>query len=117
VAKTSYVEQIQALTATAKTEYREKRKALVNALAALDREYAFLGVSGGDGGGTKSKTGRKYGAVRETVLDAIKASRNGIKPAEIAEKTGLASQQVHNSLTALKKDKLVKAKDGLYSAG
>src|SRR5258708_4671551 len=104
----------------ARKEYRAKRAELESALARLDREYAFIiGNGGGSGVGNgrakRGKTGRKYGAVRESVLGAIKAAK-GIKPAQIVEKTGLVSAQVHNSLTGLKKDKLVRVKDGLYTA-
>ena len=101
----------------AKKEYRQKRRELEHALAKLDREYGALFGMSSDGGGkvvARRKSGRKYGAVRATVLGAIKSSK-GLKPAEIVRKTGLASAQVHNSLTGLKTAKEVRVKDGLYT--
>lgn len=113
----SLVETFKKQMKAAKKEYRLKRRELEKALTKLDREYgALFGMA--DGGGApkvRRKAGRKYGAVRESVLSVIKASK-GIKPKQIVEKTGLASQQVHNSLTGLKVAKLVKVKDGIYTA-
>ena len=103
----------------ARKEYRTKRRVLEKQLAALDREYGSLFDIGRVGNNNpkpgRATSGRKYGAVRESVLAAIKSAK-GIKPAQITVKTGLASAQVHNSLTGLKKDKLVRVKDGLYTA-
>ena len=100
----------------AKKEYRIKRRELEKALAKLDREYGTLfSMDGGKAAPTaRRSSGKKYGAVREAVLGAIKASK-GIKPAQIAKKTGLGPAQVHNSLTGLKKTKEVKVKDGMYT--
>jgi hypothetical protein len=116
MAKSSMFDQIRALTQDAKAEYRDKRKALLQQLADLDHEYAFLGVGNGatnGGRAPKASSGRKYGAVREAVLSAITAK--GVKPIGIINKTGLSSQQVHNSLTGLKKAKLVRVKGGIYT--
>jgi len=106
----------------ARKEYRTKRRELERAIAKLDRQYgALLGFAGGGSDvapvslKARSMSGRKYGGVREAVLGAIRLGK-GIKPKDIVAKTGLASAQVHNSLTALKKDKLVRVKGGLYTA-
>ncbi len=114
-------ETIKKQIAAARAEYRAKRADLERQLAQLERDYAFIldGSSAGNGrrgrpaGRSSSKLG--YGQVRETVLAAIKAGK-GMKPKQIVERTGLAGPQVHNSLTALKKDKAVRVKDGLYTA-
>lgn len=117
----SLAEALRKQVAAAKVEYRAKRADLERQLAQLDRDYAVIlgGIEVGNGrrrgGGRRSAGGLGYGKVREAVLAAIKAGK-GMKPAQIAEQTGLASAQVHNSLTALKKGKSVRVKDGLYSA-
>lgn len=119
MARASYVEQLQTLTAQAKSEYKSRRAELLKQLADLDREYAFLGVtpeSKGAGGRKRAGSSVPYGGVRQSVLDAIKSAKGGMKPAQIVEKTGLSSPQVHNALTGLKKSKEVKVKDGLYTA-
>src|SRR5258708_38725393 len=121
----SILESIKSQVAKAKDEHRAKRKQietqiaeLERALVRLDSDYAMLDNLSGRG----RKPGRKaggskieYGGVRNAVLDAIKSSK-GIKPAQMIEKTGLSSAQVHNALTGLKKTKEVKVKDGLYTA-
>ena len=115
----SIVETFKKQMKAARKEYRVKRRELEKALAALDREYSFLvavtDARAGNGRVKRTASGRKYGAVRAAVYDAIKASR-GIRPAQIVEETGLASPQVHNCLTGLKKAKQVKVKNGLYTA-
>jgi hypothetical protein len=114
----SIAETIKNQLRAARREYKAKRQELERALVKLDREYGFLlgeSPATARGRAKRASSGRKYGAVRAAVHDAIKASK-GIKPAQIAEKTGLSSAQVHNSLTGLKKDKLVRAKNGLYTA-
>jgi hypothetical protein len=102
----------------AKKEYTAKRRELERALAQLDRDYGFLlavSTARASGNGRRRRSTRAYGGVKTAVLDAIKSGK-GLKPAQIVGKTGLASAQVHNSLTGLKKVKLVKVKDGLYTA-
>lgn len=112
----SIAETLKKQLKAARAEYRAKRRELEKALADLDREYGFLlGNVGRGPGRPRATSGRKYGEVRETVLATIKSGK-GLKPAQIVAKTGLAGPQVHNSLTGLKKDKLVRVKDGLYTA-
>ncbi len=115
----SIVETFKKQMKAARKEYRAKRKELERALEQLDRDYGFLlaltTARVGNGGGRRASSGRKYGAVRAAVLDAIKSSR-GLRPAQIVGKTGLASPQVHNCLTGLKKARQVKVKNGLYTA-
>ena len=118
----SIVDTFKKQLKAARKEYRAKRRELEKAIAKLDRQYgALLGFAGGgsDVGvvpmKAKARSGRKYGGVREAVLGAIRLGK-GIKPKDIIAKTGLASAQVHNCLTGLKKDKLVRVKGGLYTA-
>src|SRR5258707_3941978 len=113
----SLVQSFKKQLKAAKKEYAVKRKDLERALAQLDRDYSFLvnlsAVRAASNG--RRRATRAYGGVKTAVLDAIKASK-GLKPAQIVDKTNLASAQVHNSLTGLKKAKLVRAKNGLYTA-
>ena len=117
----SAFDKLREQLSSAKAEYKARRRELERQIEELDREYGALFGTATNGAGAKrgpkprgaGKTA--YGGVREAVLGAIK-SHKGIKPAGIVEATGLASAQVHNSLTGLKKDKLVKVKDGLYTA-
>jgi hypothetical protein len=113
----SLIDSFKKQMKAAKKEYRQKRHELERALAKLDREYGAIFGMPGDGAAKvtpRRRSGRKYGAVRATVLGAIKSAK-GFKPTEIVKKTGLASAQVHNSLTGLKKSREVKVKDGLYT--
>ena len=112
----SIADSIKKQLKAARKEYRAKRAELESALVRLDREYAFvIGDAKPNGAGERSRPGKVYGGVRSAVLGAIKAAK-GIKPKQIAEKTGLASAQIHNSLTGLKKGKLVRVKDGLCTS-
>lgn len=122
----SVLDGLKSQMSKAREEYKAKKAGISDKIrelesqsAALDKEYSFLDTMfGGKGKGRKAgaKAGVEYGGVKQAVLEAIQGSKNGIKPAQIAEKTGLASPQVHNSLTGLKKSKEVKVKDGLYHA-
>ena len=113
----SIFDKIKDQLATAKSEYKARRKELERQLAELDREYGALfgEIDGGKKPGRRARSKLEYGGVRNAVLDAVKSNR-GIKPAQIVEKTGLSSPQVHNALTGLKKTKEVRVKDGLYTA-
>jgi hypothetical protein len=118
----SIFDKLKDQLAAAKAEYKDKRADLERQIVALDKEYgAVFGMLDGKGAKRGPKAGktngsREYGGVKEAVLAAITSAKNGIKPAQIAAKTGLASPQVHNSLTGLKKSKDVRVKDGLYHA-
>jgi hypothetical protein len=127
----SILDSLKAQMQRARGEYKEKRKSIEQQIAQLERdldkldaEYAMLdslngkrrgGPPAGAKRGGRGKSGLGYGGVRSAVLDTIKATK-GIKPAQIVDKTGLASAQVHNALTGLKKSKEVRVKDGLYTA-
>ena len=110
------IEKLREQIPSAKAEYKSRRRDLERQIEILDREYgALFGEVAGKkpNGRARSASSRAYGGVKTAVLDAIRSAK-GIKPAQIAEKTGLSSPQVHNSLTGLKKDKLVKVKNRLY---
>jgi hypothetical protein len=121
----SFLDSIKSNLTKARAEITSRRKdiehqiaALEKQLAAVDADAALLDQLSGRaprGGRRGARGSRKleYGGVRTSVLEAIKSSK-GIKPAKIAENTGLSSPQVHNALTGLKKSKEVKVKDGLY---
>ncbi len=114
----SLAESLKKQVKAAKKEYTAKRRELERALAQLDRDYAFLDglvAAKAGGNGRRRLSSRAYGGVKAAVLDAVKSGK-GLKPAQIVDKTGLESAQVHNSLTGLKKAKLVKVKNGLYTA-
>ncbi len=111
----SLAETLKRQVQAARAEYKAKRRELEKALEQLDRDYAFVLYNGVKIGTARVSSALAYGGVREAVLSAISASK-GIKPKDIIAKTGLGSQQVHNSLTGLKKAKLVRVKDGLYTA-
>jgi hypothetical protein len=116
----SIFDKLKDQLAAAKAEYKAKRSDLEKQIVALDREYGEIFDTVGKAAKRGPKAGktngsREYGGVREAVLKAIQSGK-GMKPAQIVEKTGLSSPQVHNSLTGLKKSKDVKVKDGLYVA-
>jgi hypothetical protein len=113
----SVLEKLREQISSAKAEYKSRRRDLERQIETLDREYGALfgEVAGMKPNGRARRTpSRAYGGVKTAVLDAIRSAK-GIKPAQIVEKTGLSSPQVHNSLTGLKKDKLVKVKGRLYT--
>jgi hypothetical protein len=120
----SVFDSIKSNLTKARAEINSRRKdiehqiaALEKQLTAVDADAALLDqLSGKSPRGRRGVRGprkREYGGVRTSVLDAIKSAK-GIKPAQIAQSTGLSSPQVHNALTGLKKSKDVKVKEGLY---
>lgn len=123
----SVLDTIKSNLTKARSELNARRKDLEHQIAALEKQLAAVDtdaalldqISGRGPRGPRGRRGargprkREYGGVRTSVLDAIKGSK-GIKPAQIAQHTGLSSPQVHNALTGLKKSKDVKVKDGLY---
>jgi hypothetical protein len=126
----SALEQIKKSIGRGRAELTARRKEIERKIAGLERELAFierqLGVLDGFGGRRRGRprkaTARRpsrlaYGGVRQAVLETIrKAGTKGIRPRDIVATTGLGGPQVHNTLTGLKKDKLVKAKDRRYRA-
>lgn len=121
---TSALDKLKGLMKSAVDQLRSERGQINRQIANLTKQRAAIDLqlaqftgkpNGHNGRTTGSRNTRPYGDVRGSVLEAIKASK-GIKPAQIVEKTGLASPQVHNALTGLKQSKLVKTKDGLYVA-
>lgn len=118
--KISAIENIPALMAQARAEITASIREIDKTIAQLTRDKAGLVAElerMGGGGAKANGSKRQYGGVREAVIEAVKAAgRTGIKPAGIVAATGLASPQVHNALTGLKKTKDVKPKDGLYFA-
>ncbi|MBU4315743.1 MAG: hypothetical protein KKF30_00560 [Proteobacteria bacterium] len=57
------------------------------------------------------------GTVIDTVLNAVKSSKAGIKIAELKTKTGIGGRQLSNALYKLTKRNLIKTTDrGIYTA-
>ena len=63
------------------------------------------------------KASAASGTVIDTVLNAVKSSKAGIKIAELKTKTGIGGRQLSNALYKLTKRNLIKTTDrGVYTA-
>ena len=100
-----------------------KRAEIDASIAAIDTELAAIDAYEAAKLG-KPLRGRKGGTRRsgrrQEVLAAIKKHPQGISPAALKESLGAtdksAQQSVSNALAALKRNKQVTAKDGVYKA-
>jgi len=64
-----------------------------------------------------AKVSAAAGTVIDTVLNAVKSSKAGIKIAELKTKTGIGGRQLSNALYKLTKRNLIKTTDrGIYTA-
>jgi len=113
----------------AKLQESAKAEALANVNKALEElnalGYDYRLVEGKQGKASTPRTpstGTRRSGIRDEVLDAIKATTDGISPADIRAKLGIGSddksgaQSVANALSALKKQNKIADKDGLYIA-
>ena len=110
--------QIAALEAQKQKIIDDEKKAALKKVEDALAELNALGFNYKLTGGA-SPLGKRRAGVRQSVLEVVKKA-NGIRPADIAatldmgDKSG--KQSVANALAALKKAKLVSAKDGIYRA-
>ena len=109
--------QIAELEAQKQKIIEDERKAALKKVEDAISELNALGFNYKLTGGPVASGKRRTG-VRENVRQAIMNAPDGIKPSAIAAQLGMddkaGKQSVANALSALKKAKLVVAKDGIY---
>ena len=111
-------EQKAQLLAAAKDEALTKAKEAIAALNELGFNYRLVE---GTAAAKPTGTGRRRSGIRAEVLDALKASPQGMPRAMLLEEMGVkgdksGEQSVSNALSALKKSGEITNDEGVYKA-
>ncbi len=122
----SYIDKERKRLTKQRDDVLAKRKTLDEQLASIDKEMEAIEAyervkSGKPITSAKRGTGTRRSGIRQDVLALVKKHPGGITRADIlsamkAKGDKSAEQSVSNALSALKRQKAVNSKDGMYKA-